>query len=43
MLLPRNGRIVVIDDKPEDALPLLKSLWKNGFGAIHFSGKREEL
>lgn len=43
MLLPRNGRIVVIDDKPEDVLPLLKSLWKNGFGAIHFSGKKEEL
>jgi len=43
MLLPRNGRIVVIDDKQEEALPLLKSLWQNGFGAIYFSGEKKEL
>ena len=43
MLLPRNGRIVVIDDKQEEALPLLRSLWQNGFSAIYFTGEKREL
>lgn len=43
MLLPKNGRIVVIDDKYEEALPLLRSIWQNGFAAIYFSGEKKEL
>jgi len=43
MLLPRNGRIIVVDDKPEQALPLLRTLWKNGFAAIYFNGEKKYL
>ncbi len=43
MLLPKNGRIVVIDDKYEEALPLLRSIWQNGFAAIYFNGERKYL
>ena len=44
MILPRNGRIVVIDDKfEEQAFPLLKTLYRNGFSAMYFSGEQIEL
>lgn len=44
MILPKNGRIVVIDDKTEEeAMPLLKALNKNGFSAMYFSGNKKEL
>ena len=43
MLLPRNGRIVVIDDKYEEALPLLRTLWQNGFAVIYFNGEKKYL
>jgi hypothetical protein len=44
MILPRNGRIVIIDDKTdEEAMPLLKALYKNGFSAMYFSGNQSEL
>jgi len=41
MKLPRNGRIVVIDDKIEEALPLLSSLHLNGFPALYFNGEKK--
>ncbi len=44
MILPKNGRIAVIDDKTEEhALPLLKALFKEGFSAVYFSGESSEL
>lgn len=44
MILPRNGRTVVIDDNFEiHAFPLLKALYKNGFSSMYFSGERTEL
>jgi len=43
MLLPRNGRIIVVDDKPDEAFPLLRTLWKNGFAAIYFNGEQKYL
>src|SRR4030042_2067578 len=43
MSLPKNGRIVVIDDKHEQVLPLLKSLWQNGFATIYFNGEKKDL
>lgn len=43
MLLPKNGRIIVIDDKPDQALPLLRSLWQNGFATIYFNGEKQYL
>jgi len=44
MILPRNGRIVVIDDKTEEeAMPLLSSLYLNGFPALYFKGEKKDL
>lgn len=44
MILPRNGRIVVIDDKTEEeAIPLLSSLYLNGFSALYFKGEKKDL
>lgn len=44
MILPRNGRIVVIDDKTEEeAIPLLSSLYLNGFPALYFKGEKKDL
>ena len=34
---------VVIDDKEEEALPLIKALWKLGISCKYFSGKRTEM
>lgn len=41
--LPRNGRVVVIDDKIEEGLPLINALSKNGIPTTYFSGKLKEL
>lgn len=38
MLLPLSGKIVVIDDKMEDAFPLLKVLSKNNIPVKYYSG-----
>lgn len=43
MNLPKNGRIVVVDDNPKEALPLVRSLAKSGHPVLFFSGKEEEL
>ena len=36
--MPIPGRVVVIDDKPEQAKPLLDILHRNGISAAYFSG-----
>lgn len=41
--IPESGRVVVIDDKPKEALPLLKVLSKNGVPVTYFTGELEEL
>jgi len=38
MNLPRNGRIVVVDDTPDEAIPLLNCLSNNGHPAYFFKG-----
>jgi hypothetical protein len=38
MNLPQNGRVVIIDDKIEEGLPLVKVLAKNGVPATYFTG-----
>jgi hypothetical protein len=38
MNLPGNGSVVVIDDKHEEALPLLKVLSKNQVPVTYFMG-----
>lgn len=43
MILPRNGRIVVVDDNFEEALPILSALWQNGFAALYYNGERKDL
>ena len=43
MNIPRNGRVVVIDDKPEEGLPLVKALSKNGVPVTLFTGVSDEL
>lgn len=43
MNLPKNGRIVVVDNNPNEALPLIRSLAKSGHPVLFFSEKLEEL
>jgi len=44
MNIPKNGRIVVIDDEYEkEALPLIEALSKNGVSAMYFTGNQEKL
>jgi len=41
--LPQSGRVVVIDDKPDGSLPLVKVLSKDKISVTYFTGRREEL
>lgn len=43
MNIPENGRVVVIDDNYEEAIPLLKVLAKSKIPSMYFSGLAEEL
>lgn len=43
MNLPKNGRIVVVDNNPVEALPLIASLSKSGHPISFFSGKYDDL
>lgn len=43
MNIPENGRVVVIDDKVEEGLPLTLALSKNKIPTIYFTGRLEEL
>jgi len=39
----RGARVVVVDDEPEEALPILKALSKIGVSAVYFDGGKKEL
>ena len=41
--LPRSGRVVVIDDKADEALPLVKVISKDRISVTYFTGTKEEL
>jgi len=41
--LPRSGRVVVIDDKFNEGLPLVKVLSKDKISVTYFTGRKEEL
>lgn len=44
MLLPETGSVVIIDDRPEEALPIMLALSKNGIACTYFRGyKQNEL
>ena len=43
MNLPKNGRIVIVDDDRDEALPLIKTLSKLGHPASFFSGEVDEI
>ncbi len=44
MNIPESGRVVVIDDKDDEALPLVKVLAKKGIPILYYTGlKQEEL
>ena len=40
MILPKNGRIVIVDDNIEEAAPLMKILSKNRIPFNYYSGLR---
>lgn len=42
MSFPKNGRVVIIDDKIEEALPLAKALSKRGISVLIYSGRASE-
>lgn len=43
MNLPQNGRVVVIDDKPDEALPLIEALSKQNIPLNYFNPTSENL
>jgi len=43
MNIPRDGRAVIIDDEPKEALPLIRVLAKNGVPITYFTAEFEEL
>ena len=38
MILPEQGSIVVIDDRPDEALPIIQALSKKGVAATYYQG-----
>ena len=40
---PRDGSVLIIDDRVEEALPLLKLLSQGGVACTYYSGKDNEL
>jgi hypothetical protein len=42
MNIPENGRVVVIDDKTEEGLPLVQVLSKNSVPVVYFTGLRKD-
>jgi len=43
MIFPENGRVVVLDDKIEQGLPLVKAFAKKGIACCYYSGVKKEL
>lgn len=42
MILPENGSILIIDDQPKQALPILQALSKKGISATYYRGIDEK-
>ncbi|HCY77499.1 MAG TPA: hypothetical protein DHV28_16405 [Ignavibacteriales bacterium] len=42
MILPTNGSVVIIDEKSDEALPIIKALSKSGISTTYYSGIKEE-
>ncbi|MEC9491100.1 hypothetical protein [Flexistipes sp.] len=42
MILPKNGSVIVIDDDPNQAMPIIDLLAKKGIATLYFKGSREE-
>jgi len=40
---PKNGRVVIIDDRQEEAVPLMRVLSKYRISTVYFTGRKEEL
>lgn len=38
MIIPENGSVVIIDDKPNQAAPIVKAFAKKGIATIYFKG-----
>lgn len=38
MILPENGSVVIIDDQPEEALPIIQVLSKKGIATTYYQG-----
>jgi len=41
-LIPENGSVVIIDDQPNEALPIVKALSKKGIATTYYQGSIEE-
>lgn len=41
--IPQNGRIVIVDDRIDEALPLISLFSKNGAPVTYFNGQMDEL
>lgn len=42
MILPENGSVVIIDDQPQEAIPLIQALSKHGISATYYKGYNKE-
>jgi hypothetical protein len=43
MILPKNGRVIIIDDEPAQAIPLISALSKYNVSSTYFDAKKETL
>ncbi len=43
MILPKNGRVIIIDDEPNQAIPLILALSKYNVSSTYFDAKKETL
>lgn len=41
MILPKNGGVVVIDDQPKEALPIIRAMSKKGIPTTYYQGNQE--
>jgi len=41
MILPKNGGVVVIDDQPKEALPIIRAMSKKGISTTYYQGNQE--
>lgn len=41
-LIPENGSVVIIDDQPNEALPIIKTLSKKGIATTYYQGNIKE-